>query len=50
MGVEDNVELAEPVDVYSEGPFLEHGRIETRVCRIFRGNDLITDRESGMEI
>ena len=44
-GVEDNVELAEPVDVYSEGPFLEHGRIETRVCRIFRGNDLITDRE-----
>ena len=44
-GVEDNVELAEPVDVYSEGPFLEHGRIETRVCRIFRGNDLITDRK-----
>ena len=44
-GIEDNVELAEPVDVYSEGPFLEHGRIETRVCRIFRGNDLITDRE-----
>ncbi|EDV02594.1 hypothetical protein BACCOP_00312, partial [Phocaeicola coprocola DSM 17136] len=28
-----------------EGPFLEHGRIETRVCRIFRGNDLITDRK-----
>ena len=44
-GIEDNVGLAEPVDVYSEGPFLEHGRIETRVCRIFRGNDLITDRE-----
>ena len=32
------------MDVYSEGPFLEHGRIETRECRIFR-NDLITDRE-----
>ena len=44
-GIEDNVGLAEPVDVYSEGPFLEHGRIETRVCRIFRGNDLIADRE-----
>ena len=44
-GIEDNVGLAEPVDVYSEGPFLEHGRIETRACRIFRGNDLITDRE-----
>ncbi len=25
--------------------FLEHGRIETSVCRIFRGNDLITDRK-----
>lgn len=44
-GIEDNVELAEPVDVYSEGPCLEHGRIETRVCRIFRGEELIADRE-----
>ena len=42
-GVEDNVELAEPVDVYSEGPFLEHGR--TEYAGIFRGNDLITDRK-----
>ena len=33
------------MDVYTEGSFLEHGRIETRVCRIFRGNDLITGRE-----
>lgn len=44
-GIEDNVELAAPVDVYPEGPFLEHGRIETRLCRIFRGEDLIADRE-----
>lgn len=44
-GIEDNIELAEPMDVYSEGPLLEHGRIETRVCRIFLGNNLIADRE-----
>ena len=44
-GIEDKVEVTEPVDVYSEGPFLEHGRIETRVCRVFRGEDLIADRE-----
>ena len=44
-GIEDKVEVTKPVDVYSEGPFLEHGRIETRVCRVFRGEDLIADRE-----
>lgn len=44
-GIEDKVEVTEPVDVYSKGPFLEHGRIETRVCRVFRGEDLIADRE-----
>ena len=44
-GIEDKVEVTEPVDVYSEGPFLEHGRIETRVCRVFRGEELIADRE-----
>lgn len=44
-GIEDNVGFSEPVDVHSEGPCLEHGRIETRVCRIFRGEDLIADRD-----
>ena len=44
-GIEDKVEVTKPVDIYSEGPFLEHGRIETRVCRVFRGEDLIADRE-----
>lgn len=44
-GIEDKSEVTEPVDVYSEGPILEHGRIETRICRIFRGEDLIADRE-----
>lgn len=44
-GVEDSVTQAVPVDVHSEGPCLEHGRIETRTCRIFRGEDLIVDRE-----
>ena len=33
-GIEDRVGLAVPVDVHSEGPCLEHGRIETRTCRI----------------
>lgn len=34
-GIEDSVGLAVPVeDVHSEGPCLEHGRIETRTCRI----------------
>lgn len=44
-GIEDKIELAEPEDVYWEGPSLEHGRIKTRTCRTFRGEYLIADRE-----
>ena len=44
-GLEDSIKTATSTDVYKEGPYLEHGRIESRVCRIFRGEELIADRE-----
>ena len=44
-GLEDSIKATTPTDNYKEGPYLEHGRIESRVCRIFRGEELIADRE-----
>lgn len=44
-GLEDNIKTAIPTDTYMEGPYLEHGRIESRTCRIFRGEELIADKE-----
>ena len=44
-GLEDSIKATTPTDIYKEGPYLEHGRIESRVCRIFRGEELIADRE-----
>ena len=44
-GLEDSIKTATPTDVYKDGPCLEHGRIESRVCRIYRGEELIVDRE-----
>ena len=44
-GLEDSVKTATPTDAYKEGPYLEHGRIESRICRIYRGEELIVDRE-----
>ena len=44
-GPEDSIKAITPTDIYKEGPYLEHGRIESRVCRIFRGEELIADRE-----
>ena len=44
-GLEDRIATATPTDTYKEGPYLEHGRIETRTCRVFRGDDLMEDRE-----
>lgn len=44
-GLEDPIKTATPTDVYKEGPYLEHGRIESRICRIYRGEELIVDRE-----
>lgn len=44
-GLEDAIKKATPTDVHEEGPCLEHGRIETRTCRTYRGEELIADRE-----
>lgn len=44
-GLEDRIRTAIPSDVYTEGPSLEHGRIESRICRVYRGEELIADRE-----
>lgn len=43
--LEDKIKTATPSDVYTEVPSLEHGRIELRICRIYRGEGLIADRE-----
>lgn len=44
-GLEDSIKTATPTDVYKEGPYLEHGRIESRMCRIYRGEELIVDKD-----
>lgn len=44
-GLEDAIKDAAPTDIHREGPWLEHGRIETRTCRTYRGEELIADRE-----
>lgn len=44
-GLEDGIKTASPIDVYKEVPFLEHGRIESRTCRIYDGSELIADRK-----
>lgn len=49
-GLEASIKSATPTDVYKEGPYLEHGRIKSRICRIYRGKELIVDKENGMAI
>lgn len=44
-GVEDRLTVCHPVNSYSEGPELSHGRIETRNYRIYDGLELIADRQ-----
>lgn len=44
-GVEDCIRQHEYVHSYTEGPELEHGRIETRTYRIYDGLDIIADKE-----
>ena len=44
-GLEDSIKTATPTDIYKESPCLEHGRIESRVCCIYCGEELIADRE-----
>lgn len=36
-----------PAYVYTQGPELAHGRIETRTCRVYDGLELIADKEKG---
>ena len=42
---EDSIKTAIPTDVYKESPYLEHGSIESRIYRIYRGEELIADKE-----
>ena len=44
-GIEDKIMNATPACIITEGPTLEHGRIETRTYRIFDGLDMIADKE-----
>lgn len=44
-GPEDSIKTAIPTDVYKESLYLEHGRIESRIYRIYRGEELIADKE-----
>ena len=44
-GLEDKIKTIEPTETYHEGTFLSHGRITTRTCRIYQGEDLIADKE-----
>lgn len=44
-GVEDSLKGHAPVYSYTEGPELNHGRIETRTYRIYDGLDIIADKE-----
>lgn len=43
--LEDSLQMAIPADIHVEDPCLDHGRIETRTCRVYRGEELITDKE-----
>ena len=45
-GLEYSIKTATPTDVYKEGPYLEHGRIESRTVCIYRGEELIVDRKT----
>lgn len=44
-GIEDKLGLCTPVDTFTEGPVLGHGRIETRTYRVYDGLELIADKE-----
>ena len=44
-GVEDKLQAQIPAYSYTEGPELDHGRIETRTYRIYDGLDVIADKK-----
>lgn len=43
--VEDKLKFQSPVQQYTEGPVLAHGRIETRTYRIYDGLELVKDKD-----
>jgi predicted transposase YbfD/YdcC len=43
-GVEDKIKQCRPGFTYTEGPELEHGRIETRTYNVYDGLELIADK------
>lgn len=44
-GIEDRIRNATPVHTYTDGPVLEHGRIEERTYNIYDGLTLIADKD-----
>lgn len=44
-GVEDRLNDRSPAYSYTEGPELDHGRIETRTYRVYDGLEVIADKE-----
>ncbi len=44
-GVEDSIKAVTPVYSYTVGPELGHGRIETRIYRVYDGLEIIADKE-----
>ena len=44
-GIEDKIKSCVPMQTYTEGPVLEHGRIETRTYRTYNGLNLIANKE-----
>lgn len=44
-GVEDRIKALTPVYSYTVGPELGHGRIETRIYRVYDGLEIIADME-----
>lgn len=44
-GIEDKIKSCTPLQAYTEGPELGHGRIETRSYRVYNGLELIADPE-----
>lgn len=43
-GVEDKIKLCKPRFIYTEGPELGHGRIETRTYKVYDGLELVADK------
>lgn len=44
-GLEDNLKFSKPYDTYCSEPTLAHGRIETRICKVYQDDALIADKK-----